>query len=123
MYSQREAGRDARQRSGFHAWPESRAAVVRALERDAHTISQWARAFAEGGPKALVFEQTGGSPALDVAQRGELPVVRLWRILMTSTRCALAVPSRCWGAWSRRRPLWAPSCGVSAGVMCAIWIG
>ena len=44
----------------------------RALERDAHTIGQWARAFAEGGPKALVFEQTGGSPALDVEQRGEL---------------------------------------------------
>lgn len=38
------------------------AAVGRALERDAHTIGQWARAFAEGGPKALVFEQTGGSP-------------------------------------------------------------
>jgi len=38
------------------------AAVGRALERDGHTIGQWARAFAEGGPKALVFEQTGGSP-------------------------------------------------------------
>ncbi len=38
------------------------AAVGRALDRDAHTISQWPRAFAEGGPKALVFEQSGGSP-------------------------------------------------------------
>ena len=38
------------------------AAVAVALERDAHTIGQWARAFAEGGPKALVFEQSGGSP-------------------------------------------------------------
>ena len=38
------------------------AAVGRALERDAHTIGQWAKAFAEGGPKSLVFEQTGGSP-------------------------------------------------------------
>ena len=38
------------------------AAVGRALERDAHTIGQWAKAFAEGGLKALVFEQTGGSP-------------------------------------------------------------
>ena len=38
------------------------AAVAEALERDAHTIGQWARAFAEGGPKALVFEQSGGSP-------------------------------------------------------------
>ena len=31
------------------------------LERDAHTIGQWVKAFAQGGPKALVFEQTGGS--------------------------------------------------------------
>ena len=38
------------------------AAVAQALERDAHTIGQWARAFAEGGPKALVFEQSGASP-------------------------------------------------------------
>ena len=48
------------------------AAVGRALERDAHTIGRWVKAFAEGGPKALVFEQTGGSPALDVEQRGEV---------------------------------------------------
>ena len=40
-------------------WTE--AAVGRALERDAHTIGQWVKAFAQGGPKALVFEQTGGS--------------------------------------------------------------
>ena len=38
------------------------AAVGRALERDAHTIGQWVKAFAEGGPRGLVFEQTGGSP-------------------------------------------------------------
>ena len=38
------------------------AAVAQALERDAHTIGEWVRAFAEGGPKALVFEQSGGSP-------------------------------------------------------------
>ncbi len=38
------------------------AAVGRALERDAHTVGQWAQAFAEGGPKGLAFEQTGGSP-------------------------------------------------------------
>ena len=37
-------------------------AVAQALERDAHTIGRWVAAFAEGGPKALVFEQTGGSP-------------------------------------------------------------
>ena len=33
------------------------AAVGRALERDSHTIGQWARAFAEGGPKALVLNR------------------------------------------------------------------
>ena len=37
-------------------------AVAQALERDVHTIGQWAQAFADGGPKALVFEQSGGSP-------------------------------------------------------------
>ena len=38
------------------------AAVARALDRDAHTIGQWVTMFAEGGPKALSFEQSGGSP-------------------------------------------------------------
>ena len=38
------------------------AAVGRALDRDAHTIGQWATMFAEGGPQALSFEQSGGSP-------------------------------------------------------------
>ena len=33
-----------------------------ALERDPHTIGRWASAFGEGGPAALVCEQTGGSP-------------------------------------------------------------
>ena len=32
------------------------------MRYDAHTIGLWARAFAEGGPKAMVFEQSGGSP-------------------------------------------------------------
>ena len=35
-----------------------------ALERDPHTIGRWAAAFGEGGPRALIFEQTGGSPPL-----------------------------------------------------------
>ena len=48
------------------------AAVARALERDAHTIGQWAEAFAEGGPRALAFEQSGGSPALNGEQQAEL---------------------------------------------------
>ena len=38
------------------------AAATEALERDPHTIGCWASAFGEGGPEALIFEQTGGSP-------------------------------------------------------------
>ena len=38
------------------------AATAEMLERDPHTIGRWASAFGEGGPRALVFEQTGGSP-------------------------------------------------------------
>ena len=33
-----------------------------ALERDPHTIGRWVAAFGQGGPKALIFEQSGGSP-------------------------------------------------------------
>ena len=36
--------------------------VAEALERDPHTIGRWAAAFGEGGPAALIFEQSGGSP-------------------------------------------------------------
>ena len=38
------------------------AGTAEALERDPHTIGRWAAAFGEGGPAALIFEQTGGSP-------------------------------------------------------------
>ena len=38
------------------------AATAEALERDPHTIGRWGSAFGEGGPAALIFEQTGGSP-------------------------------------------------------------
>ena len=37
-------------------------ATAEALERDPHTIGRWASAFGAGGPAALIFEQTGGSP-------------------------------------------------------------
>ena len=37
-------------------------AVAVALERDPHTIGRWASAFGEGGPAALIFEETGGPP-------------------------------------------------------------
>ena len=47
-------------------------ATAAALERDPHTIGRWAAAFGEGGPRALIFEQTGGPPALGEAQREEL---------------------------------------------------
>ena len=36
--------------------------VAEALERDPHTIGDWLAAFAQDGPAALAFEQTGGSP-------------------------------------------------------------
>ena len=48
------------------------AAVGRALDRDAHTIGQWATMFAEGGAKALSFEQLEGSPTLIGEQQAEL---------------------------------------------------
>ena len=37
-------------------------ATAQAPGRDAHTIDRWATAFGQGGPAALIFEQTGGSP-------------------------------------------------------------
>ena len=37
-------------------------AVAEALERDPHTIGRWLSDFGEGGPTALIFEQSGGSP-------------------------------------------------------------
>ena len=56
-----------RERVRWHAvwllaqdWTAS--ATAEALERDPHTIGRWAAAFGEGGPVALIFEQTGGSP-------------------------------------------------------------
>ena len=36
-----------------------------------NTIGRWAAAFGEGGPAALIFEQTGGSP-LGETQQAEL---------------------------------------------------
>ena len=57
----------SRKRERWHAvwllaqgWTAS--TTAEALERDPHTIGRWATAFGEGGPAALVFEQTGGSP-------------------------------------------------------------
>ena len=38
------------------------AATAEALERDPHTIGRWAAACGAGGPTALIFEQSGGSP-------------------------------------------------------------
>ena len=47
-------------------------ATAETLERDPHTIGRGAAAFGEGGPAALIFEQSGGSPALREAQQAEL---------------------------------------------------
>ena len=37
-------------------------AVAAALGRDAQTIGRWVAVFGEGGPGAMAFEQSGGSP-------------------------------------------------------------
>ncbi len=37
-------------------------ATAEALEQDPHTIGRWLAAFGKGGPAALVFDQSGGSP-------------------------------------------------------------
>jgi transposase len=57
----------ARERERWHAvWlvaqglSASRAAAL--LERDPHTVGTWLGALAAGGPGALAFVQTGGSP-------------------------------------------------------------
>lgn len=36
--------------------------VDKALERDPHTIGDWVAAFDQGGPAAVAFEHSGGSP-------------------------------------------------------------
>lgn len=38
------------------------AQVAAALGRDPHTVGAWLRAFEDGGPDAVAFEQTGGPP-------------------------------------------------------------
>ena len=45
------------------------AATAEALDRDPHTIGRWASAFGEGGSRALIFEQTGGSPPPPLTRR------------------------------------------------------
>ena len=56
-----------RERERWHAlwllaqgWSAHKVADL--LERDPHTIGGWLAAFAQDGPGALAFEQTGGSP-------------------------------------------------------------
>ncbi len=56
-----------RERERWHAlWLLARgwsaAQVAEALERDPHTIGEWAAAFGRSGPAAVAFEQSGGSP-------------------------------------------------------------
>ena len=56
-----------RERERWHAiwllaqgWTAS--GTAQASGRDPHTIGRWAAAFGEGGPAALIFEQSGGPP-------------------------------------------------------------
>ena len=76
-----------RKRERWHAlwlldqgWTTS--ATADAWERDPHTIGRWAAALDEGGPTALMFEQTGGSPRRNAAgsvEGGGSGVARLLR--------------------------------------------
>ena len=64
-----------RERERWHAlWLLCRgltaSATAEALGRDAHTIGRWATAFNEGGPAALIFEQSGGSPRAESGAAG-----------------------------------------------------
>ena len=56
-----------RERERWHAmwllaqgWTVTKVAEM--LERDAHTIAGWLGEFAEKGPEALAFVQSGGAP-------------------------------------------------------------
>ena len=51
-----------RERERWLAQGWTASATAEALERNPHTIVRWASAFGEGGPGALMFEQSGGSP-------------------------------------------------------------
>ena len=57
-------------------WTASATAEV--LERDPHTIGRWAAAFGEGGPRALIFEQSGGSSP----DRGMYFILRLTQLIV-----------------------------------------
>ena len=66
-----------RERERWHAlwlldqgWTAS--AKVESLGWDPHTIGRWAAALGEGGPTALMFEQTGVPPALGETQQAAL---------------------------------------------------
>ena len=45
--------------------------VAEALERDAHTIGDWLSSFRRAGAQGMVFEHTGGSPALNAGQQDQ----------------------------------------------------
>ena len=56
-----------RERERWHAlwllaqgWSANKVAAL--LDRDPHTVGAWLAAFAQDGPPALAFEQSGGSP-------------------------------------------------------------
>jgi transposase len=67
-----------RERERWHAlWLLARGwsatQVAGALGRDPHTVGAWLRAFEQGGPPAVAFEQTGGAPlALTADQQAAL---------------------------------------------------
>jgi len=67
----------ARERERWHAiWLMTQgwtaAQVAEALERDAHTIGEWAEELRQNGPNGLAFEQSGGPPPSSVRHNRRL---------------------------------------------------
>lgn len=52
---------------GAQGWSAARVAV--ALDRDPHTVGAWLAAFAQAGPPALAFVQSGGPPPSSTRRR------------------------------------------------------
>ena len=113
-----------RERERWHAiwllaqgWTAS--GTAQALGRDLHTIGRWAAAFGEGGPAALMFEQSGGSPrpmrgaAGGVEGGGAGTACHGWH----RTGQLEGGPSVCLGAIRHQpEPQWLPELSASVGV-------
>ena len=97
-------------------------ATAEALERDPHTIGRWASAFGEGGPAALIFEQTGGSPrprsgAAGDAERGGAGVARQLRRGTGQLELESGLPVRLRALRYQPEPQHLPQLSAPAGIL------